>query len=91
MRYEWDENKRIWTLLKHDVDFIDAEKFQWNSAKVTIDDRHTYNEERYVAIGFIEDRLHVMAFTLRDGSIRIISLRKANKREVDNYEENIDR
>lgn len=91
MRYEWDENKRIWTLLKHDVDFIDAEKFQWNSAKVTIDNRHTYNEERYVAIGFIEDRLHVMAFTLRDGSIRIISLRKANKREVDNYEENIDR
>ena len=91
MRYEWDENIRSWTLLKHDVDFIDAEKFQWNSAKVTIDDRHTYNEERYVAIGFIEDRLHVMAFTLRDGSIRIISLRKANKREVDNYEENIDR
>ena len=91
MQYEWDENKRIWTLLKHDVDFIDAEKFQWNSAKVTIDNRHTYNEERYVAIGFIEDRLHVMAFTLRDGSIRIISLRKANKREVDNYEENIDR
>ena len=91
MRYEWDENKRIWTLLKHDVDFIDVEKFQWNSAKVTIDDRHTYNEERCGAIGFIEDRLHVTPFTLRDGSIRIISLRKANKREVDNYEENIDR
>lgn len=91
MRYEWDENKRIWTLLKHGVDFIDAEKFQWNSAKVTIDDRHAYDEERYVAIGFIGDRLHVMAFTLRDDSIRIISLRKANKREVNNYEENINR
>lgn len=90
MQYEWDENKRIWTLQKHGVDFVDAEKFQWDSAKVTIDDRHTYDEERYVAIGFIEERLHVMAFTVRDGSIRIISLRKANKREVNNYEENID-
>ena len=91
MQYEWDENKRTWTLQKHGVDFTDAEKFQWDSAKVTIDNRHAYNEERYVAIGFIEERLHIMAFTVRNNSIRIISLRKANKREVNNYEENTDR
>lgn len=91
MQYEWDENKRIWTLREREVDFYDAEKFQWNSAKVTIDDRHTYDEERYVAIGYIGERLHVMAFTMREETIRIISLRKANKREVNNYEENINR
>jgi len=32
MKYEWDENKRVANLAKHDVDLIDAEHFDWSSA-----------------------------------------------------------
>jgi uncharacterized DUF497 family protein len=41
-------------------------------------------------VGFIANRLHVMAFTRRGGNIRVISLRKANKRENRYYDETID-
>jgi uncharacterized DUF497 family protein len=54
----------------------------------TIED--SYGEKRFVATGFIGDRLHVMAFTVRSEVIRIISLRKANERERKEYEKNID-
>jgi len=90
VRYEWDEAKRIKNLLTHGVDFADAEKFQWQTAKVIIDNRHEYPEQRFIATGLIEKRLYVMAFTMRSGAIRIISLRKANKREVKIYEETAD-
>ncbi len=87
MKYEWDESKRAANLAKHEVDFIDAEYFDWSSAIETIDDRFDYDEERWVALGFIGKRLHVLAYTVRGENIRVISLRKANKRETENYEE----
>jgi len=65
MKYEWDENKRVANLAKHGVDFIDAENFDWSSAIETIDDRLNYNEERWVALGFIGNRLHVLTYTAR--------------------------
>lgn len=87
MKYEWDENKRVANLAKHGVDFIDAEDFDWSSAIETIDDRFNYIEDRWVALGFIDNRLHVLIYTMRGENIRLISLRKANKREKDYYEE----
>ncbi len=87
MKYEWDENKRVANLAKHGVDFLDAEDFDWSSAFETIDDRFNYIEDRWIALGFIDSRLHVLIYTMRGGNIRLISLRKANKREKDYYEE----
>ena len=86
MNYEWDENKRAANLAKHKVDFIAAEDFDWTSAVEVIDDRFHYSEERWVAIGFIGNRLYVLAYTMRGENIRLISLRKANKREREYYE-----
>ena len=45
MRYEWDEDKRVANYIKHNVDFLDAERFEWASAIETIDDRADYNEK----------------------------------------------
>jgi hypothetical protein len=87
MKYEWDENKRVANLAKHGVDFIDAEDFDWSSAIETIDDRFNYIEDRWIALGFIDNRLHVLIYAIRGENIRLISLRKANKREKDYYEE----
>jgi uncharacterized DUF497 family protein len=47
--------------------------------------RRDYGETRYVAIGWLSERLHVLCFTTTDDGIRVISLRKANDREVKRY------
>ena len=86
MQYEWDENKRIANIARHKVDFISAVDFQWDTALETVDDRFDYGEERWVALGFIGNKLHVMVYNFRSQNIRIISLRKANKRERIYYE-----
>ncbi len=67
--------------------FLDAERFQWESAIETIDDRADYREERWIALGNIDNRLHVLIYALRGKNIRLISLRRANSRERRYYEE----
>jgi uncharacterized protein len=86
MHYEWDENKRIANLARHKVDFFDVIDFEWDTAYETVDDRFDYGEERWAALGFIGNKLHVMVYTFRTHKIRIISLRKATKREKIYYE-----
>lgn len=51
----------------------------------TIDNRALYGEERWIAMGLIGIRVHIMIYTRRAGNIRIISLRKANSREMEHY------
>ena len=86
MLYEWDEQKRAANKARHRVDFLVVVDFDWDSALVAPDDRYDYGEERYVSIGPINGRLHVLIFTRRDAAVRVISLRKANEREVKQYE-----
>ena len=83
--YEWDEGKRLDNLAKHAVDFVDAIEFEWDTALVVEDSRRIYGEPRYIAYGMIEIRLMVLVFTPRGEAVRIISFRKANKREEMRY------
>jgi len=53
------------------------------------DDRFDYGEVREVAFGYIQGRLFVCVYADRDAERRVISLRKANKREVKRYGENL--
>ena len=86
MNYEWDETKARANLARHGVNFESASEFDWTSAIETIDDRFDYGEDRWIVMGKIGSKLHVLVYTLRSTNIRIISLRKANKRERDFYE-----
>jgi len=54
------------------------------------DDRFEYGEVRQVAFGLINDRLFVCVYVDRDDERRVISLRKANRREVKRYGENLE-
>ncbi len=63
-----------------------AEHLDWATALIWEDTRKDYGERSYCVLGFIEDRLHSVVFTPREGKLRVISLRKANKREVKRYE-----
>ena len=53
---------------------------------IRVDDRRNYGEVRWRAFGPNNDRLHVLVYTIRNSSLRVISLRKANDREFDFYE-----
>ena len=84
MRYEWDEEKRLETLEERGIDFALVEQFEWDTASTQRSDR--LGEIRWSSYGLIGDRLYHLAWTLRGESTRIISLRKANAGETDNYD-----
>ncbi len=85
LRYEWDEAKRRANIAKHGVDFAAMEDFDWETAAVIFDDRH--EEARWIAAGFIEWYLHVVVYTVRGETVRVISLREATPREKKHYDE----
>lgn len=87
MDFEFDPAKDDINLDKHGVSLADAEGFEWESAVVREDTREPYAEPRFEAKGYTGDRLHVMVFCLRADAVRVISLRKANPREVKSYAE----
>ena len=66
-----------------------AEQLDWATALIWEDKRKDYGERRYSVLGLIKDRLYSVVFTPREGKPRVISLRKANKREVKRSEKAI--
>jgi uncharacterized DUF497 family protein len=66
-------------------DFTVIELFEWEGTTVFPDQRKDYKEERLVAYGRITGRLHCLVFTVESDHIHLISLRKANKKEVKRY------
>ena len=79
--YEWDEAKRRSDLSKHGVDFEAMAAFQWESAHVEPDEYQV--EQRWIATSFIGLQLYVAVIAEPgDNRIRVISLRKASRREV---------
>lgn len=87
MNIEFDPDKDNINMQKHGVSLADAGLIDWSSAKIVEDGREDYGETRYQALGMLGDRLYFVAFTPRNGAMRVISLRKANKKEVSNYEQ----
>ena len=87
MALSFDPAKDEVNRAKHGVSLAEAELFEWESAVVFPDERLDYGEERAAAIGYIGQRLYVVVFTDRVEERRIISLRKANAREIRRYAE----
>ena len=79
VEYEWDDAKQRSNLQKHNVDFASIRDFEWDTAIVRSAYRH--GETRYLAVGYIGDRLHAVVYTQRGQFTRIISLRRASRRE----------
>ena len=65
--------------------FEQVESFEFESALFAVDERKEYPETRYVALGLLGDRVHVVCFAETPDGIRVISFRKANSREVKRY------
>lgn len=67
------------------IDFALAAEFDYENALEV--EQVVNGETRYFALGHIGSRLHALVYTLRGDAVRVISLRKANSREVQHYEQ----
>jgi len=88
--YEFDPAKDDSNRAKHGVSLALAEVLFAGPHVALVDDRFDYGEARQVALGRIRGRLFVCAFVERGAARRIISLRKANSREVKRYGEKVE-
>lgn len=87
MELEWDERKRRSNLTKHGVDFADAvQVFADRRAIVVPDARRDYGELRFRAIGSVAGFVLAVVFTDRAERRRIISARRASRRERQAYD-----
>ncbi len=86
MPISFDPRKNERNIAERGLSFELVEEFEWDSALVVEDARRDYGEQRFQALGLIADRLHALVFTPRAGRVHVISLRKANRREVRLYE-----
>ncbi len=85
MRITYDPAKNQRNIEERDLPFDQAANFDFESAVFETDERFDYSETRYVALGFLHGRLHVLCFAEAPDGIRVISFRKANSREVSRY------
>ncbi|MBP7476719.1 MAG: BrnT family toxin [Pyrinomonadaceae bacterium] len=88
MQIEFDPDKDAANIEKHGVSLAFATELDWDEAFVWIDERFAYGEMRMIALAPSTQILYYVAFVDRGSRRRIISLRKANRREVKHYVEN---
>lgn len=88
MRFEWDAVKNRTNLRDHKIDFVDVPPVFNGPMLVELDDREDYGEDRWIGIGLLRNIAVVVVFTEpQHDTIRIVSVRKANKHERIRYEQ----
>ena len=90
MRLEFDNAKRDITLAERGLDFARAAEVFEGIHLTAPDSRQDYTEDRFITMGYLDERLVVLVWTPRDEVRRIISMRKANDREKAFYDRYVD-
>ncbi len=85
MEFEWDVAKNAANIAKHGIDFDDAIGIFEGPVLIRTDERRDYGELRMIAFGIIEDRELAVVYTIRGARHRIISARRAHRREREAY------
>ena len=81
VRITFDPGKNERNVRERNLPFELAAEFEFETAYIQADSRQDFGETRYVALGRLHGRLHVLCFTETPDGIRVISFRKANDRE----------
>ena len=89
MRIEFDPAKDAANQTKHGVSLSLAGDLDWEAALVWVDERFEYRVTRMIALVPKTEILYYVAFVDRGEVRRVISLRRANRREVKHYVENL--
>ena len=85
MQFTWSERKRALNLKEHGLDFVDAPRVFENATYTFEDDRFNYGEQRFETLGLLAGVPVSIVHTENENEIRVISFRKATKREADLY------
>ena len=85
MEYEFDKRKSAKNLKKHGIDFAGAQDI-WNDPDRIEIPAITIDEQRFLMIGKISEKYWSCVFTYRAEKVRIISVRRSRKEEIDIYE-----
>ena len=86
MNFEWDPDKAALNHRKHRITFPYATRvFLDPFRQERLDTREEYGEERWVALGRVDDWVLLVVYTLRGSNIRLISARKANQNDYEIY------
>jgi uncharacterized DUF497 family protein len=87
MKFQFDPAKAELNLIKHNVSFADAEGVFYDPLAIHQEDPFSEYEERWIAIGMgSAGQILVAVYTFRGDDIRLISVRRATRREVKAYE-----
>ena len=89
VEFHWNEMKSRENLKKHGLCFEDAAGIFEEETVTFLDDRFEYGEKRYLTLGTLDGRVIVTVHAQRGETIRIISMRKANRREKKIYQERL--
>ena len=87
MEITFDPAKDLLNQAKHGVSLAMAEAIDWSEVWFEVDDRMDYRELREIGYSVINGRLYCVVYTQRGNTMHIISLRKANRREVKRYDD----
>ena len=85
MKIDFDPIKNEKNIRERGLSFERAAEVDFNTALVFPDTRKAYGETRYIALCYLDRRLHVLCFSETDTGIRAISMRKANAREANRH------
>lgn len=90
MELSFDPAKDRLNRIKHGLSLAQAAELDWPAALLLVDRRRDYGEVRMIAYAPIGNRLYCAVYTEREGRCRLISFRKANRREFRRYASQID-
>ena len=85
MEITFDAEKRNWTFRARGLDFARSPEVFTSAVTTFNDERFDYREQRRITVGYLDGRMIVIVWTERNGSRRIVSMRKANEREQARY------
>jgi hypothetical protein len=85
IKFEWDDNKSRTNKEKHGIDFETSKNLWLDENRIEIQASHPI-EDRNIIIGKINKKLYTGIYTVRGNNIRIISVRRARKKEAFLYE-----
>lgn len=85
MEVTFDPAKDERNIRERGLSFRRAAEIDFNDALFYVDDRADYGETRYIAVCYLDRRLHILCFSETTSGIRVISFRKANRREARRY------
>lgn len=89
MKFSYDQVKNLSNIQKHGVSLDTAKRLDWDMILIFEDVRKDYGEVRFIGYAPLAKRLYCIVYTERLETIHVISLRKANTREVTRYVETL--